>query len=213
MKVIPKESVVCNNCNTKDSFIYFGGPGGSRRVCMVCKNEQTGIDVGACVHQSGNPPELNEYDLADDPPEILDDLMAGLHDAEIQKDLFGYPHGVCPDCGLERCQCDIGDDNILEQQELEDYENVDMKQEVESRYRRDTQDHDTECECSKCYATRRDEIDKMYDFESDLEDYKVQCEYFDLLSNLKMEVDDSILEQQELDDYENIEHESYYFDV
>lgn len=56
MVVIPKESVVCDGCDTRDGFIYFAGPGGSRRICIACKNEQVGIDVIVDSHQSDDPP-------------------------------------------------------------------------------------------------------------------------------------------------------------
>ncbi len=55
MKVTPKESVVCDSCNTKDSFIYFAGPGGSRRVCMVCEKQQTGIDMHSIGYSDDLP--------------------------------------------------------------------------------------------------------------------------------------------------------------
>lgn len=58
MKVKRESAVVCDGCNTRDSFIYFAGPGGSRRVCTVCSNQQTGIDIVVNLHQSDDPPEM-----------------------------------------------------------------------------------------------------------------------------------------------------------
>lgn len=115
MKVTPKESVVCNNCGRKDSFIYFAGPSGSRRVCIACKNEQVGIDIVVDLHQS------------DDPPEFVAKRVSNYPSADKESEME-----ICDECGYRGTKpctfCDLVKgcylDNILEQQELDDYENI-----------------------------------------------------------------------------------------
>ncbi len=116
MTVTPRRNVVCDGCNTRGSFIYFAGPDGSRRVCICCSNEQTCIDVIVDLHQSDNPPADDVFvakQVSDYP--LVDDDVRGLPDFAEEYD------------SKEWKPFKVSDDDVLEQQELYDFEGIEYE--------------------------------------------------------------------------------------
>lgn len=144
MKVKLESATVCT-CG--GNFIYFAGPGRSRRICVVCLNQQTGIDMRGvgysddpelrhCDSKHTDAKQFDESDLAELVYDYGTDWVKEHYGVDLSGDLDGLPleqrelDDECPGCHkrAEVCTCGIiaeySRDNILEQQEKLDFEDI-----------------------------------------------------------------------------------------
>ncbi len=110
MKVKPELATACI-CG--GNFIYLAGPGRSRRICVMCLNQQTGVNICVDLAQSDDPPE--------------DECECCMSTIGQGWELNEHGGKVCAECVAFLEFADgrnLISDSILEQQEKLDFEDI-----------------------------------------------------------------------------------------
>lgn len=222
------------DCSCGGNFVYFAGPGGSRRVCTVCLNQQTGIDMCVDSRQSDDPPS-HRVRVCPKCSDFMCPALRGvgckldglpLEQQELEhakqfdeSDLaeLVYDYGtdwVEEHYSCKEHECEIGYSDDPPESEMEICDECGYRGTkpctfcdlVKGSYLDNILERQQlEDECECCMSTIAD----AWEFNEHGGKVCAACVAFLEFADGRQIISDGILEQQELEDYENIEYEHF----